>query len=374
MKTKFTSMPAVPILLFTLFTSNLPGQQVIPPPPRPTDDGPSLADVMKNIQDLLSRSFVHNFTLQYVRDGKPQSTQYMVEFTQLLLDPQTCNMRYHVKVFSGVAVAVDTDVEISLNRTISIHVKANDQELQLAYGTLAFPDLPSEVLDGGDHFHTSPKVFDIRLVDERYIGRHLLINSVDSAKRLAVELNRAVGLCTADKTSLPIRSDANPPLTDTMQFIQDKLNNQGPIRYQETAIRNKTQEMGYVDQKTDQITDVRANPGSCQISFHTNSSSEFENANEHIARNEDKYFIINLRLVTQISVWSSDETDATSTNKSQNYRTYRTTPSVFHIRLKTSDEWRPILTIGDEDIATRLGRALNHAAEVCTPYKKPDPF
>jgi len=353
MKRTFPWMAVVAILLLT---SPLLGQQVIPPPPKPADDGPGIAEVMKNIQDLMGTSLAHNFT---VRLG-PQTAPYVVETTQLALDPQTCGIRYHLKVSLDGGAVIDSDFDVLLKNVREIYVRSEEGGVDDISSSF-LKRLPSNVHYGDFNFSVSPAIFDVAIG-----STHLLINGADPAKRLAIELTRAVGLCAADATHLPKPSDGNPTLADTMQFIQDKLNGQGILSSQTTYLHPKNGDS--VSNETDQLTDVVADPRSCQITYHEKYSSDFPDPDPllHLHEQYETDVILTLRSIQTITVISADDHVAQVFGDERQ----RTAPPVFLIILKGGS----ILTIGDEDLANRVARALNHAVGVCTPDRKPEPF
>jgi hypothetical protein len=201
----------------------------------------------------------------------------------------------------------------------------------------------------------------------------------------------------------PKPADNGPTLADTMKFIQDKMNNQGRIQYDEIGEKgNPGESWG------EQISGVIADPSSCTFKANTNPRSPFNGpavsrvTGRNILLPEDGYrtAFAPFKDITVISVQSAVEW----------YRAIGKTwvadvrPPVFVLTIKAEEgsfktNWilsdNYVKTIGkrwareyqeesvatlsfvirDEDLANRIAKAMVHAVELCGGGRsKPEPF
>jgi hypothetical protein len=169
----------------------------------------------------------------------------------------------------------------------------------------------------------------------------------------------------------PKPADEGLSLEITMKFIQDKLNDLGTLRWTWRS-REGGADHDDISKQTMKISNALADPQRCAISYHMQRTRD--------NKPTDHDSTINLKEVKKITV-TSYEQEANDLNEGLtdlNPNGIRITirPPIFTVRVSQSrkEEEVVIFDVDDEELAKRLARAMNHAVELCTPDKKPEPF
>jgi hypothetical protein len=163
-------------------------QQAVPPPPRPTPDGPTLAATMQFIQTKLEERGRLNFAV-YTHDnndGKNYIDQYSGEPTNFQADAATCKISYHRNLKKNDVALADSDVTFSLRDVRDLVVLPADQEMKRSYAAAGHPTWDARV---------EPAMF---LVEAREAGNQSIgfyFPDEDMANRIAKALTHAVELC-----------------------------------------------------------------------------------------------------------------------------------------------------------------------------------
>jgi hypothetical protein len=377
------------VLATPLFTSLALAQQNVPPPPKPADDGSSIAGLMKNIKDLLDSSLVQRITVQYVPSDSSQArtSAYTLAYTQVALDPQTCDFRYHLSVATDGNLSKDSGFDVPLRALTYSGVDVSPE-------VDTFPNVwpNASIFPGAVSVNpyyavtVSPAVFDVNLLSSS--GPHeLLVADEQHANRLASELVHAITLCAAESTRLPGPSDGTPTLAETMKVIQEKLHEQGSLQFTETRPGWHYRDPDVPDEPPTRyshsynLLGVVADPRSCRITVHSKTLVQWTNSLGSLRQVDgtwtpgpsvqkstttDEYINASLRDVKKISVQSWDDAFKEVG--------ITTMPQEFTINVSLGLKRHFPIFMEDEDLANRVARALNHAAEVCTPDGTPDPF
>jgi hypothetical protein len=102
-------------------------KKAVPPPPKPTDEGPSLEDTMKFIQDKVSGLGPVRW-VGYCRDNDNDwTTRNKAEATNVVANASTCQVSLHVKVERDGKVIVDIDGGFLMKNVADVAVMPQEQ-------------------------------------------------------------------------------------------------------------------------------------------------------------------------------------------------------------------------------------------------------
>ena len=160
--------------------------------------------------------------------------------------------------------------------------------------------------------------------------------------------------------------DEGPSLTDTMKFIQSKLNEVGKVNFGNYVHNNATNN-DWIVQNSSEATNVVADPASCRITYHMKIL-----VNEHIEFDKDAS--IPLKEVQDLTVKAVEE-DIKMIDAGLGYttRSYRADPPIFVLTVRRAGNGSNSFDFADEEVAKRVAKALVHAVELCGGGNK-DPF
>lgn len=166
----------------------------------------------------------------------------------------------------------------------------------------------------------------------------------------------------------PKPADDGPSLEVTMKFIQDKLNDIGPVNFAVYGHDDAGGGDSTMQQKIE-VTKVFADPGACLIKYRWNWEKEGKVVDDH----DGGFF---LKTVRDIAVTPLDQYQkkfvAAAGHPSWNYRD---DPAVFVLEVRKSEtKGANTLVFFDEQLANRVAKALVHAVELCGGGTKPEPF
>lgn len=180
---RFVSVASLVVLLCS------PGvpQQAVAPPPRPADNGPSLAVTMQFIQEKLSHLGKINYA-GYVHDnvsGNDWTVQRGWDIGYIEIHPESCVMKWHSRVRENGLLVVEGDQDISFGDVVDVVVMPVEQSWKEKDVKAGFPtrsykaDPPTFVVWARGKVGFSGFVFS----DE------------DTANRIAKAMVHAVELC-----------------------------------------------------------------------------------------------------------------------------------------------------------------------------------
>jgi hypothetical protein len=160
-----------------------------------------------------------------------------------------------------------------------------------------------------------------------------------------------------------------PSLAVTMQFIQDKMNEQGKINYALYTHDNAKGEDWPVYNISIEASNVVANPATCRITWHkvtTNGGKVGFNDN----------LSLDLRNVLTFEVRTSTyEAKMEDTANGNPQLDKRQDPPYFTVTAKLRGNTETPLFFSSEEMANRVAKAMVHAVELCgRGYKSPEPF
>jgi tetratricopeptide (TPR) repeat protein len=169
----------------------------VPPPPKPTADGPDLAATMQFIQDKLNSVGPMNFAANF-HDSATSSDwtdQFKVAPTRVLADPSGCRIDYHWRSETNGSVRGDFDDWFYLKNVEDIVVLPLDQQQKEWNAAAGHPSWNSSV---------EPAVFLLK-VRRADLSKTNLFHFFDEqlANRVAKAMVHAVELCGGGSQSEP---------------------------------------------------------------------------------------------------------------------------------------------------------------------------
>jgi hypothetical protein len=158
-----------------------------------------------------------------------------------------------------------------------------------------------------------------------------------------------------------------PSLAVTMQFIQDKMNEQGKINYALYVHDNASGEDWPVYQISIQASNVIADPATCRVTWHKQTANGGKVG-------IDKDLSLDLRNVlsfeVRTSVYEAKLEDTANGNPALDKRQ---DPPYFAVTAKLKGNTETPLFFSSEEMANRVAKAMLHAVELCGGGNK-EPF
>jgi hypothetical protein len=160
-----------------------------------------------------------------------------------------------------------------------------------------------------------------------------------------------------------------PSLAVTMQFIQDKMNEQGKISYALYTHDNANGEDWPVYQISLEVTNVVADPATCRITWHKVTTNGGK-----VGINQD--FSLDLRNVLTFEVRTSTyEAKMEDTANGHPALDKRQDPPYFVVTARSKGNVETPFFFSSEEMANRIAKAMVHAVELCGGgQKSPEPF
>ncbi len=186
---------AIQIAALTLVFSAAAGvcQTTGQPPPKPAENGRSLATAMKFIQDKMNEQGKINFAL-YTHDNKAGSDWpvYLIsiEATNVIADPATCLIRWHKKTTSDGKVGIDRDFSLSLHHVLKLELRSSMQEAKAEDTANGHPEFDKR--QDPPYFVVTAQSLDDA---GKTVETPLFFTDEDTASRVAKAMTYAVELC-----------------------------------------------------------------------------------------------------------------------------------------------------------------------------------
>jgi hypothetical protein len=158
------------------------------PPPKPGDEGPSLVDTMKFIEDKLNGVGPINYAV-YVHDniaGKDYADQSKIEVTNAVSHPNMCLVTFRFKAERHGMVDEDHDTYFSLKEVEDIAVMPMEQFLKEYYAAQGHPSWSTRV---------DPPVFALKARGSDRQPNWFFFFDEQLANRVAKAMVHAVELC-----------------------------------------------------------------------------------------------------------------------------------------------------------------------------------
>jgi hypothetical protein len=177
------------VSLAALLSAPALAQTAVLSPPKPADNGPSLAVTMQYIQDKLSGigrvSFVTFY--QNTADNSSGSNIMTNEVSNAVANINPCRVANHWKATNGGATLMDIDAGIPLRDVIDITVKPFTQYQTELDASLGNPNLITTA--------TNPALTALLVRSPRGVVNLFPFTDADTADRVAKAFTRAVELC-----------------------------------------------------------------------------------------------------------------------------------------------------------------------------------
>jgi hypothetical protein len=156
----------------------------------------------------------------------------------------------------------------------------------------------------------------------------------------------------------PKPADEGQSLEVTMKFIQDKLNDFGPVIFA-NYLHDDATGNNWTNRAKLEVTRVVADPAVCRVSYHW--KTEFNGA---VQQDIDISFL--LKQVSEIDAMTMDDKNK-QTNTALGHPTWssRSDPPVFALKVRRTDQTYSIFPFYDEQLANRIAKAMVHAVELC---------
>ncbi|MGD0683067.1 MAG: hypothetical protein ABR990_13575 [Terracidiphilus sp.] len=163
----------------------------------------------------------------------------------------------------------------------------------------------------------------------------------------------------------PRPADSGPSLAATMQFIQERVGQQGKINFA-LYVHDNAAGNDWIVQKAVEFTNIVPHPETCILNFHFKLWHDGS-----IATDQD--FWIPFRDVEDVVIQPVEQSIKDVDNKAgYTTRSYRSDPPVFALRVRRKVTFNEF-DFTDEDMANRVAKAMVHAIELCGGGNK-DPF
>jgi hypothetical protein len=165
----------------------------------------------------------------------------------------------------------------------------------------------------------------------------------------------------------PQPADNGPSLAVTMQFIQDKMNEQGKIDYTLYTHDNSNGEDWPVYYISIEATNAVANPATCRITWHKVTTNGGK-----VGIDQD--LSLDLRDVLTLEVRTSTyEAKMEDTASGHPALDKRQEPPYFAVTARLKGNTETPLFFSSEEMANRVAKAMVHAVELCGGGNK-EPF
>jgi len=167
----------------------------------------------------------------------------------------------------------------------------------------------------------------------------------------------------------PKPADSGPSLEVTLKFIQDKLNDLGPISFKQ-SLTNSSTGVSFYEPWTERVTSVVGNAGACSISYHLKE----ERGPQHQVT-QDGDFGISLKEAESVQIEKMEQySDAMQQRGGSSNMAYTaSTPQTWILLIHRPHNVSNYLVFQDDDLADRVAKAMTHAIELCGGGNK-DPF
>jgi hypothetical protein len=179
-------------------------------------------------------------------------------------------------------------------------------------------------------------------------------------------------------------ADSGPTLAVTMQFLQDKLGSQGKIRFAKHVLMSPSGNKVDTDE-TIEVTAVKADARACLLKYHEKSVEINRDSDSLDAKGKlikkgaplvvNSENVLKLAGATGIRVQTAEE----AFTEGNRYivlgvpQTFTLTidPSFFVLAIQTSEKVKVSFYFPDQQIADRVGKAMQHAVDLCMPPPPP---
>jgi hypothetical protein len=163
--------------------------QDVPPPPKPTDDGPGLEVTLKFIQDKVTDEGKLSYVASVSDSSSPGtewSNQFSVRITDFVGDTSACRISFHWRAEVNGQVFEDSDNTLNLKDVRDFILLPQEQNQKRIDTRNGHPAWDSQI---------KPGLFTIVTRRPKGLENAFLFSEEDMAKRVATALKHAIELC-----------------------------------------------------------------------------------------------------------------------------------------------------------------------------------
>ncbi len=176
---------------------------------------------------------------------------------------------------------------------------------------------------------------------------------------LGIAISAICFAACAQQPAPPAPADNGPTLAVTMQFIQDRMNEQGKINYTLHTHDSSTNTDWPVYQIGIEVTNVIADPASCRITWHKVTTNGGE-----VRINRD--FALDLRTVQSFEMrTSTQEAKAEDNANGPNAVTKTQIPPYFVVTARSQGNVETPFFFSSEDTRNSVAKAMTRAMVLC---------
>ncbi|HSY68862.1 MAG TPA: hypothetical protein VK813_09480 [Edaphobacter sp.] len=319
--------------------------QNVPPPPKPAPDGPSLVETLESLKQTLLSSAVPAVIKTYPPDTTFPPISKGIRIVGVKNDPDNCRLG-----IDGSQVVNDTPpkpwgvaYDLETIDTAEVMTLQEGQDLLVTHGL----DGPAKLSDGY-----------VIVIDDMPWPFPLSFSNKDTAIRAAQLFRRAGEICRAR----PVRLNATggPSLSETLLFIQQKLNEEASVVYEIQP------QHGNSSRVSSRVANAEAQPTSCQIRYKDFEITYDMQGNPRTPREYNFHLLF--RYVRKLEVVD----EQTFAARLGGPIISAVTPNVYCLVVTGDDEYD--FYFRDAEMADRVAKAMNHAAELCGSSKTKEPF
>jgi len=170
---------------------------------------------------------------------------------------------------------------------------------------------------------------------------------------------QAQGAAPANAPPAGAQTNSGPSLAETMQFIQDKLNDIGKVAYV-TFRQDVSDGRTATYTRTSEISNVVADQNQCRISYDRKGTGGGKTY-------KDENSVFSLRDVQDIVVrpWEQLETEYQAKNGYPNVIVTSNNPPITVLEVRRPHGEENVFLFIDANLADRVAKAMSHAVELC---------
>ncbi|MGB9406751.1 MAG: hypothetical protein WCA89_04395 [Terracidiphilus sp.] len=169
----------------------------------------------------------------------------------------------------------------------------------------------------------------------------------------------AQGTAPADAQPAVASASTGPSLADTMQYIQDNLNNLGKVSFV-VFLQDANDGSTWTQTGTYEISNFVADQNQCHITYHL----KFTSLGKIFT---DENLVLSLRDVQDIVAkpWEQSNNEWNAQNGHPNWITTSTNPPITELAVRQPHGKENTFRFYDANLADRVARALTRAVELC---------
>jgi len=227
---------------------------------------------------------------------------------------------------------------------------ANDAPANAAVLKLLQVGMPESVVL--DRIHATIERFDLST-------DALVVLKQAGATEAELKAVMAQGSATADTPPAAASSTSGPSLAETIQFIQEKMNDVGKVAWVD-FLQDAKDGSTWTETFTTELNNVIVDQNQCRFSYHRKVTDNGET-------DSDQNYFFSLRDVQDIIVKPEEQnqTDWIAQNGKPNIIVTSTSPSIATLIVHRPRGEMNTFRFTDANLADRVAKAMQHAVELC---------